>query len=183
MRGGGEDSWICTNGSWVQHGHPRAAKPIVPCPKKVTSMSLTSTEFMDGADLPAKYSCNGTSASPPFTIMGVPAAAKSLALVLEDPDAPNGVYTHLLTWNIDPKTKDVQQDQIPSGAVMGSNSAGNPGLMPPCPLSGTHRYVYTLYALDAMLSLPTGATKKEFDLASAAHKIAATSLMSRYKKP
>lgn len=179
---GNEDSWICQHGVWVQHGHPKATIPTIPCPNRSGSMKLTSSEFSDGSELPAKYACQGDSVSPPFSISGVPTAAKSLAFVLEDPDAPHGNYVHFLVWNISPETTMIPKDQIPADAVLGNNSAGTIGLTPPCPPFGTHRYVFTLYALDTALDLPSGATKAEFDTAAAKHKISEATLTARYAK-
>lgn len=145
-------------------------------------MKLTSSEFIDGADLPSKYACQGDSASPPFSITGVPTATKSLAFSLKDLDAPTGTYTHLLVWNMLPDTREIPKDQIPSNAVIGNNSAGVPGLTPPCPSFGAHRYVFTVYALDTRLSLPFGATKAEFDAAVVKHTLTKATLTVRYAK-
>lgn len=179
---GSEDSWICREGTWVKHGNPNAPKPIVPCPKKKTGMKFTSVAFADNTELPVKYSCQGAGMSPPFTIGDVIPLAQSLAIVLDDPDAPAGTFHHWIVWNIDPKTTEIKENTLPIDAVMGSNSTGQTGFVPPCPPSGTHRYIFTLYALDNPLTLAPGAQRSEFDRAISGHVLMQATLTGRSTK-
>lgn len=121
-----------------------AAKPSM-------GMTLSSPAFADNGPIPAKYGCGaaGPSVSPPLTIAGVPQDAKSLALVVDDPDAPAGTFTHWVVWNIAPSTTSVAEGLTPAGASEGKNSFGKSGYGAPCPPAGEHHYVFTLYALDA----------------------------------
>jgi len=177
---GNEDTWVCSDGAWVKHGNPAAEMPNIPCPKKEGRMHLTSPAFSGNAVIPAEYSCDGEGKSPPLIVSDVPPVAKSLVLVIDDPDAPNGTFHHLLVWNIGAAIKEIPENQIPNGAVVGSNSSGQAGYIAPCPPSGEHRYVFTLYALDVMVSLPAGSNRTELDQAIANHIVAETSLVGRY---
>ncbi len=179
---GSEDTWICTEGVWVMHGHPRAGKPTVPCPIKRTGMKLMSTAVSAAGELSETYTCHGANASPPFTIADVPPTAQSLALTLDDPDAVDGTFHHLIIWNIRPDTRSIAENEMPKDASVGNNSAGLAGYAAPCPPSGTHRYVFTLYALDNVLTLPEGATFSEFSTAIARHTMTKTTLTGSYTK-
>ncbi|PYI92109.1 MAG: YbhB/YbcL family Raf kinase inhibitor-like protein, partial [Verrucomicrobia bacterium] len=95
----------------------------------------------------AKFTCNGQSTSPELRISGTPPGAKSLALIADDPDAPGGVFTHWLVWNIDPQTTQWAENSIPAGALQGTNDFSKKGYGPPCPPSGTHRYVFKIFAV------------------------------------
>src|SRR5436190_17916816 len=108
-------------------------------------MTLSSPAFANNGAIPAKYTCDGANVSPPLTIAGVPTDAKSLALTVDDPDAPGGSFTHWLVWKIPPSTT-----AIAEGQHLGTeeqNGFGKPGYGGPCPPSGLHHYVFTLYAL------------------------------------
>lgn len=120
-----------------------------------TTMQLNSPAFSDNQNLPAKYTCDGAQINPPLTISGVPALAKSLMLIVDDPDAPNGTFTHWTVWNIVPTVSKIPENSIPVGSVQGVTSVGKPGWFSPCPPRaqprGTHRYIFSLYALNTML--------------------------------
>jgi len=144
-------------------------------------MKLTSTEFVDGGMIPARYTCDGEGISPPLNISDVPAEAKTLVLLCDDPDAPMGVWDHWVVWNIPPTTR-----EIPTGAhpgTEGMNSSPKRGYGPPCPPSGEHRYIFKLYALDDSLSLPGTATKAQAEQAMAGHILAEVRLTGRYRRP
>jgi Raf kinase inhibitor-like YbhB/YbcL family protein len=143
-------------------------------------IKITSPAFAAGTEIPAKYTCNGANASPPLHFATVPAQAKSLAIIVADPDAPGGTFTHWIVWNIDPKTAELAENNLPPGAVRGTNDFGKSGYGGPCPPSGTHRYYYRVFALDNQLSLKPGAKAAEFEKAIAGHVLARGELMGRY---
>ena len=128
-----------------------------------SQMTITSPAFSAGAEIPAKFTCNGQSTSPELRISGTPPGAKSLALIAEDPDAPSGVFTHWLVWNIDPQTTRWGENSVPAGALQGTNDFSKKGYGPPCPPSGTHRYVFKIFALDRTLDLKPGARRPDME--------------------
>jgi Raf kinase inhibitor-like YbhB/YbcL family protein len=148
--------------------------------RKMIQMKLTSPEFIHGKPIPDKYSCNGEDTNPPLAIEGVPAEAKSLALIMDDPDAPAGIWMHWVIWNIDPATTEIKQGSVPKGAQEGQNSWKKKGYGGPCPPSGTHRYFFRLYALKEQLNLPASATRKDLDHAMQGKIIAESELMGVY---
>jgi Raf kinase inhibitor-like YbhB/YbcL family protein len=121
------------------------------------SMRVTSPAFSMNQPIPAQYSCDGQDVNPPLAFDGVPPQAKSLALIVDDPDAPGKVWVHWTLWNVDPGTKEIRQDSVPAGAAQGRNDFGKTGWGGPCPPGGTHRYRFKAYALGAKLELPAGA--------------------------
>lgn len=143
-------------------------------------MKIISSAFQEGAEIPGKYSRQGGSASPPVRIEGAPENAKSLVLIVDDPDAPVGLFTHWLLWNIDPKTTEIPDKSMPKGAVQGTNDYPTLGYGGPQPPSGTHRYYFKIFALDQRLNLLAGAKRKELDKAMNGHVIAQGQLMGRY---
>ncbi|MEM2727055.1 MAG: YbhB/YbcL family Raf kinase inhibitor-like protein [Archaeoglobaceae archaeon] len=125
---------------------------------------------------PPQYTCDGEDVSPPIEIYGVAENAKSLAIIVDDPDAPFGVFTHWLIWNIPPETteipKNIPKDPVvekPIEAVQGTNDFGKVGYNGPCPPSGVHRYRFKLYVLDTLLDLEPGASKSELENAIKGH--------------
>lgn len=144
-------------------------------------MQLTSSAFAEGGNIPSKYTCDGHDTSPPLQIAGVPAEAKMLALLVEDPDAPHGTFTHWLLWSIDPKTKELPEGHTPKEARAVRNDFGHAAYNGPCPPSGTHRYYFRLVALDAA-PLPAPPGGKGFRQAIAGHVLAETALMGRYTR-
>jgi len=147
-----------------------------------TKMKISSPAFQEGGTIPEKFSKSGQNVNPELRIGGVPAEAKSLALIVDDPDAPVGLFTHWLVWNIDPKTSEIAENSVPKGAVQGTNDYPNLGYGGPQPPSGTHRYYFKIFALDRMLDLKSGAKRREVDAAMRGHVIAQGELMSRYSK-
>ena len=145
-------------------------------------MKITSSAFQEGGTIPEKYSKNGANVSPPLHIEGAPENAKSLVLIVDDPDAPVGLFTHWIAWNIDPKTTEIAENSVPKGAVQGTNDYPGSGYDGPQPPSGTHRYYFKIFALDKTLDLPSGAKRKELDNAMNGHVIAQGQLMGRYSK-
>ena len=146
------------------------------------SLSLTSPVLQAEGTIPSLYTCDGDNLSLPLKIESVPAAAKSLALVVDDPDAPNGSFIHWLVWNLPPTTQDLMEGVTPSPATAGTNSAGQVGYSGPCPPSGEHRYIFKLLALDTELDLPVSTTIKEFNQAIAGHVLEEATLAGRYRR-
>src|ERR1700724_1380890 len=110
-------------------------------------MNITSSAFQEGGIIPEKFSKNGQNANPGLRIDGVPAEAKSLALIVDDPDAPVGLFTHWLVWNIDPKTTEIAENDVPKGAVQGMNDFPGRHYDGPKPPSGTHRNYFKFFGL------------------------------------
>lgn len=147
------------------------------------AMSLTSTAFADNGSMPVPYTCDGASISPPLTIGGVPEGAVSLSLTVIDIDGPGGAFVHWTVWNIAPAAGDVAEGTVPLGGIEGLTGRGEPGYTGPCPPSGTHRYVFTLSALDTALDLDPSATDADA-LASAieGHVLATARLTGTYAR-
>lgn len=145
-------------------------------------MKITSSAFQEGGAIPEKFSKNGQNVSPELRIEGLPADAKTLAVIVDDPDAPVGLFTHWLVWNIDPKTTHITEGNAPSGAIQGKNDFGETGYGGPQPPSGTHRYFFKVFALNGTLDLKPGAKRKDVDAAMKGHVIAQGQLMGKYSK-
>ncbi len=138
--------------------------------------------FPDRGTIPPRYTCDGADESPPLTVEGVPPAAKSLALIVDDPDAPRGTWVHWVAWNIPPETPGIAEGSFPPGAVQGLNDFRTRRYGGPCPPSGTHRYYFKLYALDAMLSLGPDTTKADLEAAMKGHVVAKAEYVGRYSR-
>jgi len=144
-------------------------------------MKISSSAFADGKSIPSKYTCDGADTSPPLSIEGVPPGAKSLALIMDDPDAPGGTFDHWIVWNIDPKTTAIAEGQSPKG-IAGRNGFGKDGYGGPCPPSGEHRYYFKLYAMDMTLNLPPSSKKADLEKAMKGHTLADGQMMGRYRR-
>ena len=145
-----------------------------------SSISVTTPAFQAGGDVAAKFTCNGANVNPELKINGVPNEAKSLVLIVDDPDAPRGLFTHWIVWNIDPKATDIGENSAPAGGIQGTNDFGKRNYGGPCPPSGTHRYFFKIYALDTKLDLKPSARRAELDAAMRGHTLAQGELMGRY---
>jgi hypothetical protein len=145
-------------------------------------MKITSSAFQQGANIPSKFTCDGSDANPALRFEEVPPEAKSLALIVDDPDAPSGLFTHWLAWNVDPKTTEIAENNAPSNAVQGKNDFGKSGYGGPCPPSGTHHYFFKVFALDRQLDLPAGSKRAQLDAQMEGHVIAQGELMGRYSR-
>jgi Raf kinase inhibitor-like YbhB/YbcL family protein len=145
-------------------------------------MQLHSSAFEEGGMIPSKYTCDGDNSSPPLSISGLPTGAKTLALVLEDPDAPNGTWVHWTLWNLPTETSSLPEGSIPSSAVEGVTSFGKPGYGGPCPPDGTHHYIFTLYALDTALSITSYTDRAGLGTAMQGHVLAQATLTGLYAK-
>lgn len=147
-----------------------------------TDMTLTSPAFADGQTIPVKYTCSGQNINPSLMVSKVPNSTKSLAMVVDDPDAPRGTFTHWIMWNIPPDTVQIPENSSFPGATEGLNDAGKSGYTGPCPPSGEHRYFFTLYALDTIIGLNGQAKKSNLEAAMKGHVISKTTLIGRYAK-
>ncbi len=144
-------------------------------------MKITSSAFENNGNIPSEYTCDGDDVSPPLTISDVPKNAKSLAIIMDDPDAPMGTFTHWLIWNISPqKTQFARDEKIES--PQGRTSFGSTSYGGPCPPGGTHRYFFKLYALDENLKLKEGASKADLEKAMKGHIVSEATLMGKYSR-
>jgi len=146
------------------------------------NMKLTSPAFINNGELPARYTCDGQGINPPLIITGVPSQAQSLALISDDPDAPSGTFTHWLVWNIDPKTTEIKENSVPSGANLGKTSAGATGYVAPCPPTGNHRYFFKIYALDIKLDLTPNAGADNLERAMQGHILDSAEIIGLYQR-
>jgi Raf kinase inhibitor-like YbhB/YbcL family protein len=146
-------------------------------------MIITSPNFGAGEVIPARFTCDGGDANPELRIQGVPVEAKSLVLIMDDPDAPGGTFTHWTVWNIDPRTGVIAEGSAPLGAVEGKTSFGRRGYGGPCPPPGKpHRYFFKLYALDTVLNLEPEVSVSELKNAMQGHIVAEAELMGTYQR-
>lgn len=139
----------CAGGSDV--GAPEDTLPEV-----ADVITVTSTAFQEGAAIPARYTCDDADVAPPLSWTGVSGDAVATALVVDDPDAPSGTFTHWVVLDIPVDTKGVAEGAVPSGGVQAQNSAGQTSYFGPCPPSGTHHYRFTIYALSSRTQLDEG---------------------------
>jgi Raf kinase inhibitor-like YbhB/YbcL family protein len=145
-------------------------------------MKISSNAFEHNWQIPKKYTCDGSDVNPPLKFEGVPSEAKSLALIVDDPDAPVGTWVHWVLWNIDPKTSEIKENSVPKGAHQGMNDFRKNDYGGPCPPSGAHRYFFKLYAIDITLNLAPNATKSDIESAIKGHILAKAELIGLYKR-
>jgi Raf kinase inhibitor-like YbhB/YbcL family protein len=165
---------------------PAVQQPIADKPKDDKSeINLTSTAFKEGQPIPATYTCKGVNISPPLEWSGVPKTAKTVAIICDDPDAPAGTWVHWVLYNLPADNIGLVEslpatENLKAGGFQGKNDSGKIGYDGPCPPSGTHRYFFKIYAMDAELSLKAGATKAEVEKAIEGHIVAQGQLMVTY---
>ncbi len=149
-------------------------------------MQISSSSFANGAFIPKLHTCEGAEQSPPLGFKNIPPNAKSLALIVDDPDAKPQTFVHWVAWNIDPATKELKghlgSDAPETLLMQGHNGTGHNGYKGPCPPSGVHEYFFKLYALDVRLNLPKTATKQDLLTAMQGHVIGQAELMGKYEK-
>ena len=148
-------------------------------------LQLTSDAFTNGQSIPAKYSCQGRNISPALAWNAPPAGTQSLALIVDDPDAPGGTWTHWVLFNLPPDLRALPEEYAAPGdsaILTGKNSSGFNRYEGPCPPSGTHRYYFRLYALDTTLSLAPGITKEQLLEAMDGHILAQAELMGTFSQ-
>jgi len=145
-----------------------------------TQMKITSQAFNNGGKIPDKYTLYGDSIIPPLHLEEVPEKARSLALVVEDPDAPKGTFNHWILFNVDPRTRDIKENCVPVMATQGRNDFGEVEYDGPKPPSGEHRYFFKAYALDAMLPLTRGVQRQDLEREMKEHILDSATLMGKY---
>jgi len=146
-------------------------------------MKIESSAFQNGGEIPRKYGYKKDNVNPALIINDVPADAKSLALVMDDPDAMGAVgkvWVHWVVWNIDPSTGQINENSIPSDSIQGKTDFGEIAYGGPAPPDKEHTYLFKLYALDDKLSLGEGSTKSQLEEAMENHVIAESKLEGRY---
>jgi Raf kinase inhibitor-like YbhB/YbcL family protein len=155
------------------------------------SLTISSSAFRHNADIPARYTCDGDDVSPPLSWTGVPAGAKSLVLIVDDPDAPDPkapkmTWVHWVLYNVPPGTtslaEDVDAEDLPKGTLEGVNDWKRTGYGGPCPPIGRHRYFHKIYALDTMLPDLGRPTKAKLEKAMHGHILAQAELIGGYQK-
>lgn len=144
-----------------------------------TELGIRSPAFKQDGWIPKEYSCEGLGVNPELTIDGIPDDVKSLCIIVEDPDAPGGIFTHWITWNIPPSQK-ITANSVPGQE--GLNSKGKMGWTPPCPPNGVHRYFFKVFALDKILDMNKSYDKLSLEHAMAGHVVAYGELMGKYQK-
>ena len=147
------------------------------------NLKLTSTAFSHGGEMPRNIGYKNGNTSPPLTISGIPTGAKSLTIIMDDPDAMGAVgkvWVHWVMWNIDPTTAEIVESTVPSGAVEGMTDFGEVRYGGPAPPDKRHTYVFKLYALDSILDLPSKSTKADIENAMGDHIIEQATLEGTY---
>ena len=148
----------------------------------VKNMQITSPEFRNNQSIPAKFTCDGDNVNPELNIAEVPAEAKSLVLIMDDPDAPMGTWIHWTAWNIDPSIDKIEENTFPIGSVQGITSSNKSGYGGPCPPSGTHRYFFKVYALDTKIDIEANSGVTLLEKTIEPHVIAKAELIGLYSR-
>jgi Raf kinase inhibitor-like YbhB/YbcL family protein len=148
------------------------------------SIDVSSSAFADGGTIPERYSLLGGNVSPPLSWSGVPEDAVELAVLMQDPDAPSGTFTHWIVAGLAPSLDRLDEGALPAGAVEGGNDFGEEGYGGPCPPPGhgRHRYVFRMLALDTELTLERGAGRRELERAMEGHVLGAAQLTGGYAR-
>jgi len=148
----------------------------------MATLKISSSAFPHNEFIPSKYTCDGANVSPPLAIENVPTQAKSLALIVDDPDAPAGTWVHWVVWNIGPSIKEIRENTVPERASQGMTDFRKQRYGGPCPPSGVHRYFFKLYALDSLLILGPDVDKIVLERAMKGHILAQTELIGLYTR-
>jgi len=143
-------------------------------------MKITSPVFLNNQPIPSKYTCDGTNVNPPLVFENIPVETKSLVLIVDDPDASAGTWTHWLVWNVAPSTRMIKENSLPENAVEGTTSFGKPGYGGPCQNWGTHRYFFKLFALDTELNLTKNTGKEQLERIISKHVISKAEIIGLY---
>jgi Raf kinase inhibitor-like YbhB/YbcL family protein len=144
-------------------------------------LAVSSPAFTNGGAIPQKYTCDGDGTTPPITWSALPAGTRSVAVLVDDPDAPHGTFVHWVLFNVPNNTTGVGGGSIPAGSAQGKNGKGDVGWTPPCPPSGTHHYHFKVYALDT--ALPAGVSKEDdVSRAMRGHVLASSEIVGTYER-
>jgi hypothetical protein len=146
----------------------------------IDKLKITSEAFGDGEKIPKKYTCDGADINPPLKISDVPDDAESLVLIVDDPDAPSGTWTHWVVFNIGPDTDEIKEDSVVG--TEGNNDFNRTSYGGPCPPSGKHRYFFSAYALDTTLDHEEGTSRGDIEAGMKDHIIAQGELMGTYNR-
>jgi len=150
--------------------------------EQIGALGISSPAFENMGMIPGRYTCDGEDVNPPLVFTGIPSGTASLTLIVEDPDAPLGTFDHWIVWNI-PVVNGIAENSVPDGAVQGRNGFGRNSYNGPCPPHGSmHKYIFKLYALNASLELPAGATKSELENAMRGKVVAQTQIAGKYER-
>jgi Raf kinase inhibitor-like YbhB/YbcL family protein len=150
------------------------------------AFSISSSDFQNGAEIPKKFTCDGADSSPELSWIDPPTGTRGLALIADDPDAPGGIFTHWVLFNLPADIRNLSAnvskvDELPNGARQGKNGFRKIGYGGPCPPPGKpHRYFFKLYALDRQVDLKPGATREELEQAIQGHTIGKAEIMGKY---
>lgn len=144
-------------------------------------MKIVSSAFENNSNLPSKYTCDGENISPPLSFLDVPSNARSLVLIVDDPDAPMGTFVHWIIFNINPKTQEIKENSVPQSAMLGKTTLNKTDFVGACPPSGTHRYFFKLYALDTVLNL-TNPDKVALEKAMQGHILEKAEIIGLYSR-
>ena len=146
-------------------------------------MKIESSAFQNGSEIPRKYGYKKDNINPPISIKEIPNKTKSLALIMDDPDAMGAVgkiWVHWIVWNIDPSNSEIKENSIPSGSVQGKTDFGENSYGGPAPPDKEHTYIFKLYALDEKLSINEGSTKSQVEDTMKGHVLAEAKLEGKY---
>ena len=144
-------------------------------------LKISSFAFGEKENIPKKYTCDGKNISPPLKIENIPEGTKSLVLIMDDPDAPVGLFTHWVVWNISPEKLEIKEGEDP-GEGHGRNDFGKFNYGGPCPPSGTHRYFFKIFALDTELYIPEASDRKSLEREMSGKIIDESSLIGLYSR-
>lgn len=166
---------------------PKAPQAPTPEPQqKSMTLTITSPAFETNGVIPARFTCDGKNISPELIFSNIPEGTQSLALTMEDPDVPHsirqdGMWNHWVVWNIPPNTTAIKKGELTQG-VVGIGTSGESSYMGPCPPDREHHYIFTLYALDSVLNLPSNSTKEKLLQTLTPHLIQKAILIGRYNR-
>jgi Raf kinase inhibitor-like YbhB/YbcL family protein len=148
----------------------------------IASMTISSPAFGNCQMIPKIYTCDGQNINPPLLFSNIPQNAKSLALIVDDPDAPTGTWVHWIIFNMLPTTTKIAPISVPTGSTLGTTSFGEPGYGGPCPPSGTHRYFFKLYALNTKFKADTQTTKDKLEKEMQGHVLDQAEIVGLYRR-
>lgn len=149
---------------------------------EMSELAISSKAFSHMGMIPKVYTCDGKDVNPPLSFENVPEGTKSFALIVDDPDAPVGLWIHWVLWNIAGEASGIEEDAVPPGALQGKNSWGRNDYGGPCPPSGTHRYFFKLFALDSPIQLAAGSSKEQLEKAISGHILGKAEIVGLYRR-